>query len=382
MAARHIMDSHAALAISKRPELVPREDYLDYMTFRRQMPPMLTEIFGPLPGLTDEWREQGAAPEELDFSAFRYRCGADGWLPVNTGWAGGYPEEILEETDDYIIARDRMGRRVKLSKKAATLPLPMDYPVHDTDDWLLVKPHYEFSEGRLAGDWQARAREHLAAGRVVGVSIPGGFDEPRKLMGEERLCTAYYDEPELVHDILRTIGDTACRVLEAVTAAVRVDQIGVHEDMAGRSGPLAGPRQVAEFIAPYYRRVWDIARERGARIFRQDSDGDMRPVIPAFLDAGINFMYPCEPAAGMDVVRIRECFGAGLALMGGVDKHVVRRSREEIAAELEYKIPPMVRTGGCVIALDHRIPNGTPLASYRFYLDKAWEIMEAEYAAL
>ena len=35
----------------------------------------------------------------------------------------------------------------------------------------------------------------------------------------------------------------------------------------------------------------------------------------------------------------------------------------------------MVETGGCEIALDHRIPNGTPLANYRFYVSKIWEIL-------
>jgi hypothetical protein len=39
-----------------------------------------------------------------------------------------------------------------------------------------------------------------------------------------------------------------------------------------------------------------------------------------------------------------------------------------------------VRSGGCVLALDHRIPNGTPLESYRFYIRKAWQIMEREWA--
>jgi hypothetical protein len=39
----------------------------------------------------------------------------------------------------------------------------------------------------------------------------------------------------------------------------------------------------------------------------------------------------------------------------------------------------MVRTGGCVLGLDHRIPNGTPLENYRFYVAKAWEIMEREW---
>jgi hypothetical protein len=376
---RHILDSHRALAISRRVETVPRGDYLDYMTFRRPGPPLFTELFGPMPGLKEEWQAQGARPDELDFSAFRYRDGAGGPLPLITGWIGGCTEEILEETDDFAIARDRMGRRVKLSKRAASLPLPLDHPVANMDDWLKVKPHYEFTEERFERDWEAAARRHLDAGRTVGVSIPGGFDEPRVLMGEERLCTAYYDEPELVHDILDTIAETACRVLDRVSAAVQVDVLHVHEDMAGKGGPLAGPRQVREFIAPYYRRVWDMLQDRGARLFRQDSDGDMRPLIGEFVDAGINFMYPCEPAAGMDIVKIREQWGGRLALMGGIDKHVLRRSREEIVAELEYKIPPMVRTGGCVLGLDHRIPNGTPLEGYRFYIRKAWEIMEREW---
>jgi uroporphyrinogen-III decarboxylase len=80
----------------------------------------------------------------------------------------------------------------------------------------------------------------------------------------------------------------------------------------------------------------------------------------------------------VDVVKIREKYGTQLAFYGGIDKHVIRRSKREIIEELEYKIPPMVKTGGCVLALDHRIPNGTPLENYRFYVQKAWEIMNRE----
>ena len=187
---------------------------------------------------------------------------------------------------------------------------------------------------------------------------------------------AYYDQPDLVHDILDTIGATASQVLERVSAAVQVDELYVHEDMAGKSGPLAGPRQVSEFIAPYYRRIWDMLQSRGARLFIQDSDGDMNSVIPAFLDAGLNCMYPMEPAAHMDIVELRARYGTHLAFMGGIDKHVLRQGKAALVAELEWKIPPMVRSGGCVLGLDHRIPNGTPLQAYRFYVHKVWEIME------
>jgi uroporphyrinogen-III decarboxylase len=85
-----------------------------------------------------------------------------------------------------------------------------------------------------------------------------------------------------------------------------------------------------------------------------------------------------EPASNMDIVQIRQKYGTRLAFYGGIDKHVIRRSKDEIVAELEYKIPPMVASGGCVLALDHRIPNGTPLNNYKFYIKKAWEIIERE----
>ena len=59
-------------------------------------------------------------------------------------------------------------------------------------------------------------------------------------------------------------------------------------------------------------------------------------------------------------------------------KAPIGTTQTKIVEELEYKIPPMIATGGCVLALDHRIPNGTPLENYRFYIKKAWEIIERE----
>lgn len=372
--------THADLAIKKTPS-VGRAEYLNHMTFRSNERPLFTEIFGPLLGLKEEWEEQGATPEELDFSAFVYRCEARGGLPVNTGRNGGYPEQLIEDNEDHKIWRDGLGRTMKLPKATATLPLPLDYPVKTMDDWLKIKPWYEFSEDRLAGDLEAATRKLLEQDKVVCVNIPGGFDEPRQLLGDEELCVAYYVQPELIHDILETIGDTAFRVLEYVSAIAPIDMLTVHEDMAGKSGPLAGPTQIAEFIKPYYRKIWNMLHERGARVFDQDSDGDMNPVIDAFLDAGVNCMHPMEPAANMDIVETRKKYGTRLAFYGGIDKHVLRGSKEKIQNELEYKIPPMVKTGGCVLALDHRIPNGTPLENYKFYLSKAWEIMNRESSA-
>lgn len=367
--------SHADLAIRRTIE-VERREYLDHMTFTTNERPLFTEIFGPIIGLKEEWEQQGATEAELDFSAFHYRTAERGRVPVNTERNGGYPEQLISETDTLKVWRDGLGRTMHLAKGKSTISIPVDHPVKDMDDWLKIKPWYEFCESRFNKDWEAITRQFIQQGKVVTVSIAGGFDEPRQLLGEEGACVACYEDPELIHDILETIGNTARQVLDRVSSTVPVDVLSVHEDMAGGTGPLWGPEHVRQFILPYYRKVWDMLSNRGTRLFDQDSDGDMRPLIDVFLEAGVNCMHPMEPAANMDVVAIREQYGTRLAFYGGIDKHVLRQSKQAIAKELEYKIPPLLKSGGCVFALDHRIPNGTPLENYRFYIDTVWQMLE------
>ena len=351
-----------------------RNDYLDLLTFGQAPRPMFVELFGPLIGLEDQWRSQGATDDEINLTAFDWDhvpfapCGG------NTGVISHIPTCVLEETDEYILQRDSLGRTTKLCKATATIPLPQDFPVANMDDWLKIRPMLEFQAGRIDPAAIERARAAQASGAVVVAGIPGGFDMARELMGEEVACLAYYEQPELMHDVIDTLRDTALAVLGAISEELTIDLLSVHEDMAGKSGPLIGPKQINEFIAPYYRDVWDVLSSRGTRLFQMDSDGNMNPVIDDFLACGLNVMYPMEPAAGMDIVQVRQKYGQRLALAGGIDKHVLRRTKPEIRAELEYKLQPMMRQG-TVFGLDHRIPNGTPLENYRYYVTTGREIL-------
>jgi uroporphyrinogen-III decarboxylase len=86
-------------------------------------------------------------------------------------------------------------------------------------------------------------------------------------------------------------------------------------------------------------------------------------------------MHPFEPAAGMDIVQVRKKYGKKLVFRGGIDKHVLRKDKEDIRRELEYKMQPLMKDGGVVFGLDHRIPNGTPIENYRYYVDTGREIL-------
>ena len=171
---------------------------------------MFVELFGPMVGLEQEWRRQGATRDELSLEAFDWdfvpvvQCGG------NTGIQGGAEVVTLEETPQYLIQRDALGRRTKLYKDVATIALPMDFPVRDMDGELDL-PHVRNAIARIPQSripdlseddlekLQEKARELLTeATRKVDVftkSIPLiKADE----LGDERFVLGVVLEPDVV----------------------------------------------------------------------------------------------------------------------------------------------------------------------------------------
>lgn len=348
------------------------KQYVDLMSYAGTERPMFSELFGPIVGLAEEWRAQGAAEGQIAMRDFAFD-----YVPYyelgNLGPIHCPDEIVLEDTPDYYIAIDRLGRKVKMAKATSTIPLPMTYPVETMDDWQKIKHMFTYDACRLPKSEIEKAAALQKEGVLIKSEILGGFDIVRELMGEENGCIAFYDDPELIEDILSTISETNRRVLSDISRHLTIDQLSIHEDMAGKTAPLVGPNIVNEFLHDYYRHSWDIVHNAGTKLFCQDSDGNMNLVIDAFIDCGVNIFYPCEPAGNMDIVALRKKYGHAIAFRGGIDKHVLRRTKEEIKAELDYKICPEMCEGGIVFGLDHRIPNGTPFENYLFYIRYARE---------
>lgn len=352
-----------------------RERYIAHCNFEFTGREMFCELFGPLIGLEEEWRRQGASAKEIAMTAFDWDYVLRAMLAGNCQAITGNEPKVLEDTPEYTVSIDEMGRKMKLCKQSATIPLPMEYPVQTMDDWLKIRHWYEFREDRIDREKLLEQKALRDKGYLMIQSVPGGFDEPRQLMGEEGLCIAAYEEPELISDMLETIGNTCVQVMERVADIVPIDCLSIHEDMAGKSGPLFGPKQVREFMEPYYRKIWSCAKAHGAALFSQDSDGDMNPIVDVMLDCGVNCMYPCEPAAGMDIVALRKKYGNRLSFKGGIDKFVLHKDFDAIRTELEYKMSAPMLGGGTVFAIDHRIPNGVPLENYRYYVKTGRELL-------
>lgn len=93
-------------------------------------------------------------------------------------------------------------------------------------------------------------------------------------MGYDHLFMLYYDEPELIHDMMNTFTDLWIQIFEEVLSKVEIDHMQIWEDISFGSGCMVSPSIMREFMLPYYKRLTDFLKAHGVSIICVDTDGD------------------------------------------------------------------------------------------------------------
>jgi uroporphyrinogen decarboxylase len=141
--------------------------------------------------------------------------------------------------------------------------------------------------------------------------------------------------------------------------------------MCYNKGPLLGPEHFKQFLAPQYRRLTDLLHHHGIDVVWVDCDGKIDALLPLWLDAGVNCMFPIEVGTWRaDPLRFRREYGPDLLMMGGYDKRILARNKAEIEAEI-HRLAPLVEEGGFIPFCDHRVPPDVPLENYQHYVQTA-----------
>ena len=120
------------------------------------------------------------------------------------------------------------------------------------------------------------------------------------------------------------------------------------------------------------RRVRKFQR-RGWPVISVDTDGQPDLIVPPMLEAGVNFLFPMEVAAGADV-RVFQRKYPGLAMMGGIDKRALALGPAAIDAELE-RIRPALVAGRYIPDLDHHVPNDVSWPNFCHYASRLREMV-------
>ena len=313
------------------------------------------------------WQQESSDPNFNYAEAFGYEPSCRS-IPFIYGIYPEFPTEVLEETENRIVWRDARGVTQRGRKDGGSIPEFLDYPVKTPDDWQKLKAErLQIGDmSRIVCNWDEVKRSFEQTGEALQVGdFPWGvFGSPRDLMGVENLLIAFYDEPEMVQDMMEHLTSMWLFLWGEAAKHMQIDVIHIWEDMSGRQGSLISPRMVERFMMPCYDRIKAFAVEHGIRIMDVDTDGDCSELLPIFQKHGVNMMFPFEVQAGNDIYQLRKQH-PNMGMLGGLDKRALAQDKSAIDREIE-KAARTMALGRYVPGFDHLIPPDVSLENMAY----------------
>lgn len=337
---------------------------------------------GVAPETEQRWHAEGL-PEGVGWQDFfgidrheLVRC-------IDFGPVPGVPdrESNLPMTQEGRAGRDAWGREAIWHQRkegegyyASSAHIIVRGALQTRAEWETIRDHFQPDlAARYPADWPGLVARWRGHEHVLVLEAPSMVGDLRMEMGFENYCLKLYDDPAMIGELLDARTDMAIAILDKALGEAEFDMLWFWEDCAFRNGPIITPSIFERLCTPRYRRLADWYRGRGGEIVAVDSDGDVRTLIPGWLEGGVNHIWPLEPFAGMDVVALRKEYGQAFSMRGGINKHVMAKGRDAIDRELD-RVCPVVQDGGYIPHLDHQMPDCS-FDDICYYMERKHELL-------
>jgi hypothetical protein len=336
-----------------------------------------------------EWIKEGTVAEDADINAlFGYDPPAMHNFYSEAGWVAPpfipcFEEKVIEDSGEYELVRDYSGNHMRYIKaeRGNHMPTFERTPVIDWKSWeeeckWRLDPDDERRYGGM-DEKMALARADARKGFIITQLVIGGYMYLRSLMGPEGVMFKMLEEPDLVHDCMKTWLHVIDGIVARQQQHLPFDVLFFGEDSCYNHGLLVSPDLMREFVIPYHQQLITNVKARQLdkkrHLFIQvDTDGNVDQAIPLYRETGLDSMVPFEVAAGCDVVKIGQLY-PDLVISGGIDKRVMAEGPDAIDKHLAAILPPMLKRGGYIPTCDHLVPTNVSFENYMHYRKRCLE---------
>ena len=346
------------------------------MNFEKPDRVPLWDLEGFTEGAIRTWCTQGMPIGANVYDLFKF----DGklLLPIDANPIPSFVERTLSEDDEWRTYIDRYGFTVKVSKKQSVSPRAYYYlrgSIETRADWQKMKTRYQARDPRrYPKSWSPELVEHYRTVECpIGIMVhwgPGRGVKNGYMLGLERFLDVIVAEPALIEDMFSFWADFLIELLGEWVSRLAVDFVFLNEDgLAYKNSSLISPAMYRRLWKPHVARVSEFLRSHGVKVVGHYTSGNIEPLIPAFLESGLNLFAPLERAADMDAARLRKEYGQDILLMGNIGRAALMAGKEAIDREISSKIPRLMEHGGYIPALDDMVLPDISYDNFRYFVD-------------
>ena len=205
----------------------------------------------------------------------------------------------------------------------------------------------------------------LPPGMKIISGVGGIFTRVWRIMGFETFCYALVDQPDLVAELFRRVGETQLAVFRRIVEMDGIGAMWYGDDLAYYSGTMVSPRVLRRYLFPYMEAMGAICRGKDLP-FILHSDGNLWQILPDLLACGLNALHPVEPKA-MDSAELKARAGNRLCLLGNVEigETLTLGSPADVQAEVRERIRTLAPGGGYAVGSSNTVAHYVPLENFK-----------------
>jgi uroporphyrinogen decarboxylase len=271
-----------------------------------------------------------------------------------------YGKEVVGDRDGLPVFKTEWGETRATTTEMVAFPI--DHPLKTRADWEKYVIPDPDKPGRLSTLESLVSR--FKGQRAIGCHLRDSFSTPSYLFGMSELLMNLYLDPGWVHEVVDACNAHFKRMVELAVDA-GADFVIFGDDVGAKTNSLMSPRHYAEFFLPGLENVVRAAHGKGAFVLKH-SDGNVYGLLDMFVDAGIDGFHPCDPSAGMDIVKVKREYGDRIAVAGGIDvgDPLSNWTVAELVAEVRRRIEQLAPGGGWLIASSNTIHSSVRPENY------------------
>ncbi len=245
----------------------------------------------------------------------------------------------------------------------------LDFTIKNQNDWMKHRHRMAYNPSRIHKSTVDNYRHAQSRGSFICYSGHGCFHPTWMRVGMETMLMLMLDNPDFIFDMYAAHAQLIIDIFEGMQKiGLEFDGAFLADDLGYSTSSLISPQLYRKLVFPHHKRLCDYFISYGLKTFLH-TDGNVKGLIPHFIDAGFAGLHPLEAKAGLDIKELKPLYGDKLVLIGNIDVTKLTGSRDAIEDEVLSKLHIAKANGGYIYHSDHSVPNDVSFANYAFMID-------------
>jgi uroporphyrinogen decarboxylase len=225
------------------------------------------------------------------------------------------------------------------------------------------------ADKRRIATLREKALQFREQGKLVIVKglCAGVFEMQQRLRGMTNALMDPFMFPDFSDKLIGKIADLKIEFWEMALDELAdvVDVVAEGDDYGTQESQLIDPDHFRIHYKPHISRVIEAMKRKApnAKVMFH-SCGNVRPVIPDFIEIGIDILNPVHiTATGMEPVQLKKDFGRDIVFWGGgvdTQKVLSSSSPDGVSENVKSNLEALAPGGGFVFATVHNIQSEVP----------------------